>query len=57
LVVQACMSIAVPEAVLLHQQHIAIPIISVDTVNERILTWDVYVRDANLCVGITSNNW
>ncbi|MDD2675563.1 MAG: T9SS type B sorting domain-containing protein [Flavobacterium sp.] len=28
------------------------PILTVDTVNGTILTWDVYVRDANGCVGI-----
>jgi hypothetical protein len=27
-------------------------IFTVDTVNGTVLTWDVYVRDANLCVGI-----
>lgn len=29
-----------------------IPVLSVDTVNGTVLTWDVYVRDANGCVGI-----
>ncbi|CAH0337479.1 hypothetical protein FVB9288_03242 [Flavobacterium sp. CECT 9288] len=29
-----------------------IPVLSVDTVNGTVLTWDVYVRDANGCLGI-----
>ena len=34
--------------------YIKTPILSVDTVNGTVLTWDVYVRDANGCVGIES---